>query len=122
MTVRLNHTIISAHDNRASAEFLSAVLGVPVRDEVGHFVRIQLENDVTLDFMHRKDFTPEHYAFLVDDATFDAAYEKLTRDGVTTWADPGHTKPGELNTGCGGRGFYFEDPAGHNMELLTKAE
>jgi hypothetical protein len=35
------------------------------------------------------------------------------------WADPGHTRESVINNH--GRGFYFEDPSGHNMEVLTRA-
>jgi hypothetical protein len=34
------------------------------------------------------------------------------------WADPGHTREGVLNDH--GRGLSFEDPSGHNMEVLTR--
>jgi hypothetical protein len=27
---------------------------------------------------------------------------------------------GEINRRAGGRGFYFEDPDGHNLEVFTK--
>ena len=36
------------------------------------------------------------------------------------WADPGHHRPGEINHGDGGRGFYWNDPDGHNLEILTR--
>jgi catechol 2,3-dioxygenase-like lactoylglutathione lyase family enzyme len=39
---------------------------------------------------------------------------------VDYWADPGHQRAGEINNWNGGRGVYFADPDGHNMELLTK--
>ena len=29
MPAQLNHTIVSAHDNRASAEFMAEILGLP---------------------------------------------------------------------------------------------
>ena len=28
-------------------------------------------------------------------------------------------RPGETNTGHGGRGVYFRDPAGHYIEIIT---
>ena len=34
-------------------------------------------------------------------------------------AGPGHT-PNEINTNHGGRGVYFDDPAGHHFELITQ--
>jgi hypothetical protein len=39
--------------------------------------------------------------------------------GVTWFADPGHQHPGVINNRNGGRGFYFPDPDGHNMEVFT---
>ena len=121
MTVELNHTIVPSHDKHASAQFLADVLGLPVGGEVGPFVPVELGNGVTLDFMNRDDVSSQHYAFLVDDETFDAAYKKLLDQGVATWADPDHTEPGEINTRWGGRGVYFPDPNGHNMEILTRS-
>ena len=119
MTVQLNHTIVYSQDPHESAQFLSAVIGVPVSPDNGHFIPIQLANGVTLDYMHADEVRPQHYAFLVDDETFDRGLAKLREDGATIWADPGHQTPGEINTRWGGRGFYFADPNGHNMELLT---
>jgi catechol 2,3-dioxygenase-like lactoylglutathione lyase family enzyme len=39
---------------------------------------------------------------------------------VQTWADPDHHEPDGINTRWGGRGVYFPDPDGHNMEILTR--
>jgi catechol 2,3-dioxygenase-like lactoylglutathione lyase family enzyme len=35
-------------------------------------------------------------------------------------SDPMHQHQGEINHRKGGRGFYFYDPNGHNLELLTR--
>jgi catechol 2,3-dioxygenase-like lactoylglutathione lyase family enzyme len=121
MTVELNHTIVPARDKHASAAFIAEVLGLPVGGEVGPFVQVELANNVTLDFMDRTDVTPQHYAFLVDDEVFDAAHARLLDRGVQTWADPDHLEPDGINTRWGGRGVYFPDPDGHNMEILTRA-
>lgn len=121
MTVELNHTIVPSHDKRASAEYLAELLGLTVGGEVGPFVPVELGNGVTPDFANREDFSEEHYAFIVDDATFDTAYLKMLDRSVDHWADPGHTQPGEINTRWRGRGVYFPDPNGHNLEILTRA-
>jgi catechol 2,3-dioxygenase-like lactoylglutathione lyase family enzyme len=120
MSVQLNHTIVSAHDKHASAAFIADILGVEVGAPTGPFVPVALANDVTLDFMDLNDFTSQHFAFLVDDETFDAAHRRLLDCGVQTWADPDHHEPDGINTRWGGRGVYFPDPAGHNMEILTR--
>jgi len=121
MAVELNHTIVSAHDKHESAKFIADILGIEVGGEVDPFVQVHLANGVTLDYMNRDDFSSDHYAFLVDDELFDAAYQRLLDRGVPTWADPDHHEPGGINTRWGGRGVYFPDPAGHNMEILTRA-
>lgn len=120
MSVELNHTIVWCSDKARSAEFLTGILGLRPARTFLHFLVVDLANKVSVDF-YQKDgpVAPQHYAFLVDDATFDAAYARI-RDGfVAHWADPARTRPGEINTYYGGRGLYFEDPDGHLMEIIT---
>lgn len=82
---------------------------------------MQTGNGVSLDYLDADDaeITPQHYAFLVSDAEFDAALGRITARGQQYWADPGATRPGEVNTNDGGRGIYFADPSGHWLEILT---
>ena len=119
-TPALDHTIVWATDRARSAEFLAHVLGLPVGEPTGSFLPIRLGNGVTLDFARSSDKPmPQHYAFRIGEDEFDAAFARITAAGITYWADPGHTRPGELNSVNGGRGCYFADPDDHNMELLT---
>ena len=121
MTAQLNHTIVWCRDNRASAEFLAEMLGLPSPRTFLHFEVVELGNGVSLDFMAKDGpVSPQHYAFLVDEAGFDAGLLRIEEQGLTYWADPGRTKPGEINRHWGGRGVYFEDPDGHLLELITK--
>jgi hypothetical protein len=55
----------------------------------------------------------------VSDDVFDAAFARLRRDEIATWADPHKQQPDQINDADGGRGVYFEDPDGHLMELIT---
>jgi catechol 2,3-dioxygenase-like lactoylglutathione lyase family enzyme len=121
MSVELNHTIVWASDRDASAAFLSEILGIAHCPVVGPFRQLTMANGVSLDFAQTAVVHPQHYAFLVGDKEFDAAMDRLTAWGATYWADPMHNRPGEINHRSGGRGVYFADPDGHNMELLTKA-
>jgi hypothetical protein len=59
---------------------------------------------------------------LVSDSDFDTAFARLRAARITYWADPMHQQPGQVNHWLGGRGVYFEDPDGRNMELLTRAQ
>ena len=116
----LNHIIIPARDKDVSAEFLAGLLGVQAEAPWGPFRPVRTGNGVTLDFVTSQDVRTQHYAFRVSDAEFDSAFTKIKEAGVAFYARPNKSGPGEINTLYGGRGVYFEDPAGHLMELITK--
>jgi catechol 2,3-dioxygenase-like lactoylglutathione lyase family enzyme len=120
MTIELNHIIIPARDKQKSATFLADILGVPAGAQWGPFVPVTVGNGVTLDYMDATDFRSHHCAFLVSDDEFDASMGRIRDAGITYYADPHHAEPGEINHLYGGRGVYFEDPDGHNMELITQ--
>lgn len=116
----LNHTIVHSHDKKAGAQFLAELLGLPEPVEFGPFLALQVANGVTLDYAEfGGDVASQHYAFLVSDEEFDAAFARLTERGQPYWAGPGHQGANRINTNDGGRGVYFDDPSGHVMEILT---
>ncbi|WP_031079202.1 VOC family protein [Streptomyces sp. NRRL S-118] len=121
-TVQLNHTAVLARDRQLSAEFIATILGLEVGKPIGPFLPVDLGNGVTLDYYEMRDepIQSQHYAFLVPDAQFDTMIGRLQAVGVTYYADPGHTDPGRTNGLFGGRGAYFDDPSGHNMEIMTR--
>lgn len=121
MPIQLNHTIVAARDSRASATFLADMLGLPAPTRFGPFLMVVTDNDVTLDFMDVSDeITSQHYAFLISEREFDEIFGRIKDRGLPHWADPGQTKPGQINTNDGGRGVYFEDPDGHLLEIITR--
>lgn len=121
MTIELNHTIVYARDKEASARFLAGLLGLEVSPRYGPFVPVPIPNGVTLDYADATGpVASQHYAFLVSEKDFDAIFGRIEAAGLTYWADPHHQKAMEINTNDGGRGAYFEDPDGHNLEILTR--
>lgn len=123
MTVSFNHTIVAAHDQRESAEFLAELFGLPAPEPFGHFLVVGLDHGASLDYTEvaaSEQIHPQHYAFLVSEEEFDAIYHKIATRGLKHWADPRGDRPGEINHRDGGRGVYFDDPAGHRMEILTR--
>lgn len=120
MSIQFNHTIVRASDKYASARFLATILDLPVGAEDGPFVPIHLGNGVTLDYMTVDQPEANHYAFLVDEAEFDAAFARIQDQNLTYYAEPSGGKPGQINHRWGGRGVYFHDPDNHAMEILTR--
>lgn len=119
MAIALNHTIVPAKDKKAGSEFIAEILGLAPPRPFGHFMCVETANGVSLDYDDRSEVPSNHYAFLVSEEDFDAIFARVRERGLTYWADPGHHRPNEINDH--GRGFYFEDPSGHNMEVLTRA-
>jgi len=120
VAVQLDHTIVPSRDKHSSARFLARILGIGPPRAFAHFVCLETANGVSLDYDDSSDFGSQHYAFLVGDNDFDAIYERVRNEGIQYYADPGHRYPGEINTRDSGRGFYFFDPDGHNIEVLTR--
>jgi catechol 2,3-dioxygenase-like lactoylglutathione lyase family enzyme len=121
MAVKLNHTIVWVRDKRASAKFLTEILGLREPVPFGHFLGVHVDNEVTLDFDDAAgEIKPQHYAFLISEAEFDAVFKRIKERDVPYWADPFLKQPSEINTRDGGRGVYFKDPSGHLLEVLTR--
>ena len=116
----LNHTIVWCSDKARSSQFLTDVLGLPAARPFFHFLVVDLANGVSLDFYQKEGaISPQHYAFLVSDTEFDAAFGRIQESGREYWADPARSRPGQINTHFGGRGVYFADPDNHLLELIT---
>lgn len=91
--------------------------------EWGPFIALPLDHGAVFDFAkvppQVSEIQPQHYAFLISEAEFDAAYAKIQRYKLDHWADPQQHGVGEINHNDGGRGVYFLDPNGHFLELIT---
>ncbi|WP_193367121.1 VOC family protein [Pelagibius marinus] len=121
MTIELNHTIVWCNDKQKSAAFLAEILGRPEPEPFYHFLVVEMDNGVSLDFMEKTGkVAQQHYAFLIGEGDFDAVFARITERGLAYWADPGKQRPGEINRNDGGRGVYFDDPNGHLLEVLTR--
>jgi catechol 2,3-dioxygenase-like lactoylglutathione lyase family enzyme len=121
VSVQLNHTIVSCRDQQRSAAFLTRILGLPAATQFAHFLVVEADNGVSLDFAETTaQITPQHYAFLVGEEEFDAAFDRIRGQDLPFWADPAQTQPGVINHRDRGRGLYFEDPDGHLLEIITR--
>jgi catechol 2,3-dioxygenase-like lactoylglutathione lyase family enzyme len=133
MTIRLDHTIVPAKDKVASAEFFAEIFGLTVKLGDGHFAQVQINEHLTFDFADEPEtwggpgFDPrtgrsQHYAFHVSEAEFDAILSRVKARGIPYGGGPFRHTDGQINTRRGGHGFYFEDPNGHLLEVMTVPE
>lgn len=123
MPAQLNHHIVHARDPESSARFLTELLDLPAPTRFGPFVVVQTANGVSLDFIgtdEERYLVPNHYAFLVSEEEFDAIFARIRERDLDYFADPAGKRKGEINHNDGGRGVYFQDPAGHYLEIITR--
>jgi catechol 2,3-dioxygenase-like lactoylglutathione lyase family enzyme len=118
MSIVLNHTIVPVADKERGARLLADLLGVEAGPPAGPFAPVRVNNDLTLDFDDRLGARPGHYAFLVDDATFDAALACAVRSGLDYGSAP-RVVDQQINRLGGGRGVYVRDPDGIAYEFFT---
>jgi catechol 2,3-dioxygenase-like lactoylglutathione lyase family enzyme len=122
MTITLNHLVVPAEDKTAAATFLANLLGLRVSDQVGPFIPLRVNDDLTVDFDDRGPVRGGHYAFLVDDDTFDAMLRHLSRSpDIDFGAGVEYGWNRQINHLGGGRGVYVRDPNGHSYEFFTVA-
>ncbi|WP_312777738.1 VOC family protein [Corynebacterium variabile] len=120
MTARFNHTIIASKIPADMAVFYIDILEAAPAESWGIFTNVTIGDGVMLQFAEVTwEYSPQHYAYLVDDGHFDRALRTLRERSIEFWAGPQRQQPGEINHGHDGRGVYFLDPSGHCLELIT---
>jgi catechol 2,3-dioxygenase-like lactoylglutathione lyase family enzyme len=119
MQIVLDHTVVPAHDNEASARFFARIFGLRYEGAAGHFAPVRINDTLVLDFDTRETFEPHHYAFKIGDPDFDAIFQRIESEGIAYGSGPRSPDDMAINHRRGGRGVYFKDPNGHLLEVLT---
>ena len=121
MSIILAHTIVTSHDEEASARFFADIFVLTYGGPARHFAPVKANDTLTLDFDNREGFESHHYAFHVGDQEFDDIFGRIKDRGITYGSGPRDLDDMQINTRRGGRGFYFLDLDGHILELLTRS-
>ena len=122
MPIVLDHTIVPAKDKLAAAQFFAEIFGLNVKPGDGYFAQVQVNDNLTFDFADETEPQSHHYAFHISDAEFDVIYQRVKSKGLPYGSGPYNHTDGKTYTRRGGRGFYFEDPNGHLLEVMTVPE
>lgn len=125
MAIELDHVIVSSRARVASARLLAQLLGVPWDETVfGIFSPVYVNDGLTLDFIQvdaqtGEPFPVEHFCFRVDDADFDAILARIDAAGIAWRSKVRGPVDRKVDTDYGGRGVYWNEPDGHQWEMLT---
>ena len=121
MTIELDHLIVPAKDQRASARLLGELLGVPWSESgLGPFSPVYVNAGLTLDFIDDEGALPvEHYCFRVSPDEFDAILSRIEQAGIGYRSSVRGPQDMKVGTDSGGKRVYWNQPDGHQWELLT---
>jgi catechol 2,3-dioxygenase-like lactoylglutathione lyase family enzyme len=122
MSIVLDHTIVPAKDKMAAAQFFADVFGLTVKPGGGYFAQVQINEGLTFDFADDPAPSSHHYAFHLSDSEFDAIFARVKAKGLAYGSSPYDHTDGKTYSRRGGRGFYFQDPDGHLLEIMTARE
>jgi len=121
MPIELDHTLVPSHHKLASAKLLAGLLGVPWAESgAGPFSPVFVNRGFTLDFVETADpFPIYHFCFRVKQAEFDAILARLQAAGIAYRSSVRGPVDMQVNTDYGGNMVYWNEPDGHQWEMLT---
>jgi catechol 2,3-dioxygenase-like lactoylglutathione lyase family enzyme len=121
MTVQLDHTIVPSHSRDASAKRLAGLLGVPCGPaREGPFFAVYVNDALTLDFIETDgEFPVYHFCFHVSDQEFAAILGRIEAAGIPYRSSVSGPFDGRINRDYGGSLIYWNEPDGHQWEILT---
>ena len=121
MSIELDHVIVSARDQRASAKMLADLLGVPwAETSAGPFSPVFVNAGLTLDFISdTAPFPVAHFCFRVSDEAFEHILQRLKTAGIAYRSSVRGAVDSKVNTDYGGKMVYWNEPDGHQWEMLT---
>ena len=122
MPIILDHTIVPVKDKLASAKFFAEIFGLKVKPGEGHFAQVQINDSLTFDFADEPKPQSHHYAFHISETEFEAIFGRVKAKALPYGSAPYNHTDHQFYTRRGGRGFYFEDPNGHLLEVMTVRE
>ena len=121
MNIHLDHLMVPARDKLAAASQLAELLGVPWSPAgVGPFAPVFVNEGLTLDFDEWTEPIPAiHYCFRVDEHDFDAILARIRKAGIAFRSSVRGPVDYQIDTQHGGRIVYWNEPDGHQWEMLT---
>jgi catechol 2,3-dioxygenase-like lactoylglutathione lyase family enzyme len=121
MAIQLDHLMVPARDKLAAAKLLADLLGVPWSPtSIGPFAAVFVNDGLTFDFDQWPEPIPLiHYCFRVDQDVFDAILSRIRAAGIAYRSAVHGPVDHAVDTAHGGSIVYWNEPDGHQWEMLT---
>ncbi|HEY0064825.1 MAG TPA: VOC family protein [Telluria sp.] len=121
MAIQLDHILVPARDRVAAAKLLAGLLNVPWSETgIGPFAPVFVSDGLTFDFDTWPAPIPlSHYCFRVSDDDFDAILARIRAAGIAHRSTVHGPVDLQIDTARGGKIVYWNEPDGHQWEMLT---
>jgi hypothetical protein len=121
VTIHLDHFIVPARNKVAAAKLLGELLGVQWSETgTGPFSPVYINDGLTLDFIDTDEAFPiYHFCFRVEQKDFDAILARINAAGIKHRSAVRGPEDMRISTDFGGNGVYWNEPEGHQWEMLT---
>ena len=123
MGIFLDHTIVEVKNIEESIRFYRDIMGFEHRKgQSTAFEVMRVNQDFSFDLLAAESVESQHFAFCMDQVTFDAIFGRLKKTGIMYGDSFKRTDnlqgPGRaLGTRGMADAIYFYDPSGHLMEI-----
>jgi hypothetical protein len=121
MAIELDHILVPSRDRVASAKLLAHLLDVPWSPTgIGPFAPVYVNDGLTFDFdQWSEPFPLIHYCLRVGEGEFDAILQRIRAAGIDYRSAVHGPVDHQIDTAHGGRIVYWNEPDGHQWEMLT---
>jgi len=121
MAIRLDHFTVPCRDKEASAKRLADIFGVAWGPaSAGPFAAVYISDGLTLDFDETEEpFPVLHFCFRVTLPEFDAILERIKAADIPYRSKVHGPVDMRIDREHGGSIVYWNDPDGHQWEMLT---
>lgn len=118
--ITVDHVVLYAHDNEASAKLFAAIMGLSYEGADRHFAPVRVNASFHLAFLNSDNPQGSHVAFHLTEEQFDTVFENLKAMNIVYGDDP--RAPDNMGTQhpFGGRGAFWTDDNGHLFEVMTR--
>jgi hypothetical protein len=115
--------MVPCRDKIASARLLAELLGVPwSQTGIGPFAPVYVNHGLTIDFDQWEDAVPRiHYCFRVAPHEFAAILDRIKAAGIPYRSKVHGPVDFQVATHQGGSIVYWNEPDGHQWEMLTES-
>lgn len=121
MTIHLDHLLVPSRNKVAGAKLLAELLGVPWSETgVGPFAPVFVNDGLTFDFDEwTEPFPLIHFCFRVSEDAFETILGRIATAKIPYRSNVHGPVDYRVNVDHGGRIVYWNEPDGHQWEMLT---